>query len=287
MGVSSSYCYSDTSYGVTQNAANNALSWSMGTYLPDASNGYTTVDIHGLTYRYTMMKDPETGSTVWVRNEDAINGGYIFEHKDDWGVGNDGGTIQKYFRFPYVSSNQFGDGSIAVEGEGQIVDPSVTYNYRVKIDEQLQQCYATPLADPACPGFQQALLDLLANMPSPEVGDPFYDEWVQANMSLNDESDEAEQQEQLKEPPEDLENQLGGKNSIDAMVNTVEQDAILAELAKLPTIEPYYIIAIPGGIYEDKFVLEDAKIPDNNRALRNLASDATHKTMIRSQYDRD
>lgn len=256
----------------------------MGTYLPDANNGYTTLDIHGLTYRYTMVKDPSTGSVVYVRNEDAINGGYVFEQRDDWAAGNNGGTIQKYFRLPYINSNRFGDGSISVEGQGQVVNPVVAYNYRLTIDEQLQKCYATPLADPSCPGFAQALLDLLSKMPTPSADDPFYDEWVQANLSLNDEENQKEEEEQ-REPSEDLEKELGSKNSLDDLVNTEEQNSILAALANVPTIVPYYRMELSGGQYQDKYLLKDTELPDNNRALRNLASDAVHNNIVRSQYD--
>jgi len=34
-------------------------------------------------------------------------------------------------------------------------------------------------------------------------------------------------------------------------------------------------------------ILEDAEIPDNRRAMRSLARDETHRSMVRSQYDRN
>lgn len=288
-GVSSSYCYSDITYGVTNNAANNGLAWGMGTILPDAGSPYVTLQIHGLTYRYKMVKDPDTDATVYVRNEDAVNGGYVFEEKDDWN-GIPGGNIQKYFRFPYIDSSRWGDGSIDVEGDGVVEDPSVIYNYRMEVDEQLMRCTLSPLADPTCPGFESALLDYLNNMQDPSPDDPFYDEWVQANMSLNDEEGEQEQQEQVEEPEERLSNfekELGGENSIGDLVNTDQQNRILAELAQAPKIESYYILDIPGGEYKDAVLLEDTTLPDNPRAMRNLASDATHRSIVRSQYDRE
>ena len=82
-----------------------------------------------------------------------------------------------------------------------------------------------------------------------------------------------------------MERQLGAENTLEAIVNTSAQNTILEALAQVPKIEPYYIITIPGGEYQDKLKLEDKTIPDNRRALRNLASDANHKKMVRSQYD--
>lgn len=287
LGASSSFCYSDTTYGVTGNAATAGLSWGMGTILPDASSPYVTLQIHGLTYRYKMVKDPESDAIVYVRNEDAIDGGYVFEQKDDWS-GNPGGNIQKYFRFPYSDSSRWGKGSIDVEGDGVVEDPSVTYNYKMEVDELLYRCSLSPLSDPSCPGFQDALLDYLNNMEDLSPDDPFYNEWIQANMSLNDEEGEQEQKEQVKEPEEKLSNfekELGGENSISDLVDLEKQNRMLATLAQIPKIESYYILDIPGGEYKDVVVLEDTMIPDNPRAMRNLASDANHRKMVRSQYD--
>ena len=107
-------------------------------------------------------------------------------------------------------------------------------------------------------------------------------------MSLNDEEGEQEVEE-TKMPEEKLSNfekELGGENTIEDLVNT-NQQRIFAALAAIPKIEPYYIIDIPGGEYEDALTLEDTSLPDNPRAMRNLASDANHKKMVRSQYDRE
>ena len=118
--------------------------------------------------------------------------------------------------------------------------------------------------------------------------DPFYDEWVQANLSLNDEEGEQEVKE-TKMPEERLSNfekELGGENTIEDLINT-NQQRIFTALAAVPKIEPYYMIDIPGGEYEETLILEDTSLPDNPRAMRNLASDANHRKMVRSQYDRE
>lgn len=286
LALSSSYCYSDISYGVTNNAAIAGLSWGMQQILPDYSAPYVTVQIHGLTYRYKMVKDPETDALVYIRNKNAVDGGYIFEETDDWS-GNPGGTIQKYIRFPYSDATKWGDGSMSVEGEGRIENPLAIYNYKLDVDEQAMLCYGNPLYDSSCPGFQQALLDYLNNMETLSPDDPFYDEWVQANLSLNDEKGNEEVKE-IKEPEEKLskfEKKLGGENSIGDLVNGAEQGRVLAALAQNQKIENYYAVVIPGGEYTDELILEDATLPDNPRAMKSLASDTKHNTMVRSQYD--
>lgn len=280
-----SYSFSDVTYGTTGNAAAGGLSWNMGTLLPDSSPPWVTLQINGLTYRYSMSKDPDADAQVHVRNEDAVNGGYIFEETDVWDKV-PGGTVQKYFRLPYTDASRWGNGEIAVEGDGQVSNPIVTYNYKLDIDDQMMKCAATPLADPSCPGFRQALMDLL-NSTEISVDDPFYDEWVQAQLEKELELEEEEDLEQKENSEDDLEERLGGRNTVDAMVDVKQQEALLASLADVGKIEPYYQVEIQGGEYEETLTLEDTEIPDNRRALRSLASDANHTKMVRSQYDRD
>ena len=280
-----SYSYSDVTYGTTGNAATGGLSWNMGTVLPDSSQPWVTLQINGLTYRYSMTKDPNADAQVHVRNEDAVNGGYVFEETDNWN-GQPSGTVQKYFRLPYTDSSRWGKGEIAVEGDGQVSNPIVTYNYKLDINDQMMKCAATPLADPSCPGFRQALMDLL-NSTEISVDDPFYDEWVQAQLEKELELEEEKDLEQKENSEDDLEERLGGRNTVDAMVDVKQQEALLASLADVGKIEPYYQVEIQGGEYEETLTLEDTEIPDNRRALRSLASDANHTKMVRSQYDRD
>ena len=280
-----SYSYSDVTYGTTGNAATGGLSWNMGTVLPDSSQPWVTLQINGLTYRYSMTKDPNADAQVHVRNEDAVNGGYVFEETDNWN-GQPSGTVQKYFRLPYTDSSRWGNGEIAVEGDGQVSNPIVTYNYKLDINDQMMKCAATPLADPSCPGFRQALMDLL-NSTEISVDDPFYDEWVQAQLEKELELEEEKDLEQKENSEDDLEERLGGRNTVDAMVDVKQQEALLASLADVGKIEPYYQVEIQGGEYEETLTLEDTEIPDNRRALRSLASDANHTKMVRSQYDRD
>lgn len=284
--ASSSYCYSDITYGVTNNVAGNGLSWSMGDYLPDSSSPYVTVEINGLFYQYTMGKNPEDDAKVYVRNKDP-NGGYVFEEVDDWS-GLPGGNIQKYFRFPYTDSSRWGDGEIAVEGNGEVSNARVVYNYRMEADEFKLNCAANPLIDPQCPGYAQALAAYLASLTNPPIDDPFYDEWVQLQLEKNNETpDTEEEMAEVKEEEEEesLEERLGAENNIDSLVDGAQQAQTLAALANVGLVESYYDVTIAGGVYQETVVLVDNTISDNRKALRNLASDANHRKMVRSQYE--
>lgn len=285
--ASFSYCYSDTTYSSTNNAAAEALAWAMKNVLPDSTAPYISVEINGLAYQYTMVKDPEADATVTISNEDAANPGTnIFEETDDWS-GNPGGTVRKYFRFGYIDSSRWGDGEISVEGEGTVTDPFVVYNYKMVVDDSFK-CLS-PLSDPSCPGYSTALAEYLASLAQPpSIGDPYYDEWVQAelNREANRDEEELEQADNSNEVEDDLEEQLGGNNNIDKLVDGAAQQSILANLSLNPKIVPYYEVTIPGGQYEDTLVLPSTSYPDNRRAMRNLASDANHRSMVRSQYER-
>ena len=250
--------------------------------LPDATSPYVTVEVNGITYRYTMTKDPNSDALVHVRNEDAIDGGYVFEETDDWS-GVPGATIQKFFRLPYIDSTRWGDGEIAVEGEGQVSDATVVYNYKLVVDEQGIKCIS-PLSDPTCPGFLAALREHLAGLDSLNPDDPFYDEWVQAQLEKEAELEEEEVSAKEDSNEESLETQLNAKNTIEDL-NDSKQAEMLAQLTQTQTIEPYYTTYIPGGEYNDVITLEDTILPDNPRALRNFANDTNHREMVRSQYD--
>jgi len=285
--ASYSYCYSDTTYATTNNAAQNGLRWALTNILPDFSQPFMTVEINGLNYQYTMVKEKDADATVTLSHDDLANpGDKIFENTDDWSQLH-GGTIRKFFRFGYTNANRWGEGSLEIEGEGSIEDPYVIYNYKMVIDETMQKCFLTPLADPMCPGYDDALSDYIANLEAPTVDDPFYDEWVQANLA--EEAEKPKEEEVIEEAEEEereesLEEQLGGE-SLEAMVDTSEQASILAELAQVPKLNQYYATSLQGGVYEETLKLPTTNYPDNRRALRNLASDANHRTMVRSQYE--
>ena len=285
LAASYSYSYSETIYGVTNNAAGTGLSWSMNDVLPDASAPHITLQVNGLIYRYTAVKDPETGMLVHVRNKDAIDGGYVFEETDDWS-GLPGTTIQKFFSLPYTNSTRWGDGEIAIEGEGSVVDANVVYSYRMDIGQEEINCL-NPMSSPDCPGFLDALRKYLTNLDNLSPDDPFYSEWVQAQLEKETKLEEETAADEENQEEEDLEKELSAENTMDDLIDSGQQAAMLAALTQVPKIETYYTVTIPGGEYQDTVILEDAEIPDNRRAMRSLARDETHRSMVRSQYDRN
>ena len=287
MAASSSYCYSETVtvWGVTPNAAGAGLQWSMGNYLPNASSQYTTVTINGLIYRYTMNKDAAESVIATVRNEDPINGGYVFSETDDWS-GVPGNSITKYFTFGGIDSTRWGTGEIDVQGNGIVTNPKVVYSYKMVVEDAPgYNCAVAPMSDPTCPGFLTALYAYLKVQDDLNPDDPYYDEWVQLQLQEELEKEQlAEIADADAEEEEDLEVQMFGENRMGDLIDTKAQSEMLAALSMVPTIQPYYTINIPGGQYNDTVVLQDSNLPDNRRVLRNLASDATHNKMVQSQY---
>lgn len=254
----------------------------MGDVLPDYSAPHVSLVINGLVYQYTTVKDPESDMLVHVYNEDAVNGGYVFSETDDWS-GQPGNKITKVFRFPNINAEIWGPGGMEVTGDGSLENTSITYTYRMDIGTEEIIC-TTPLADPTCPGFIEALYQYLKDngLLELDADDPFYDEWVQAELEKEVEAEE--EPEVKEEDEEELEVQLSTTGVIEQLVDA-KQEQMLVELSALPTIEPYYEVTIPGGVYEDSLELADSELPDNRRAMRNLASDAKHRSIVRSQYE--
>jgi len=275
----------DTTYGVTNNAVNDGLTWSPVNVLPDFSSPNVSLQVNGVTYYYVMSKDPAADATVYVRNEDAINGGYVFEEVDDWS-GLPGNSILKNFRFDGIPGEQWGDGSITVDGDGTVSDASVIYLYRMDIDETNIIC-TNPLADPNCPGFLDAVYKYVSTIEYVDPEDEFYEYWLEMQEGRQIEN-ENEKVEIVEDEEEDLEKSMQTDPDVGGFIDGFIQQGLLQQLANDPLIQPYYEVDYPEVlVYEDTLQLEDTSLPDNNRALRQLASDAKHYSMVRSQYDRE
>ena len=108
---------------------------------------YAGLEVNGLVYQYTAVKDPESDMIVYVQNEYADGNGYIFRNADDWS-GIPGNTINKSFVFPNLAAELWGPGSIEIEGDGSVEDPSVVYTYKY------DTCY-DPQTNPDCPGYEE------------------------------------------------------------------------------------------------------------------------------------
>ena len=286
MSVFSQYSWADSIYGVTNNAAVNGLNWSMTGVLPDSSAPNVSLQVNGLTYYYVMSKNPEDAAKVYVRNEDPVTGGYIFEEVDDW-TGVPGNSIQKYFRFTPIPSEQWGNGSMEVEGNGTISDPSMIYNYRMDITEPDIICTSGTL-NPICPNFISDLYKYLATLSDLNPSDEYYDEWLELQESQK--SDSQVDGETITETDGGLEESLRTDLSMEGLVDVGQENGRLEQLANVPLLNPYYSTVYNQGLteYPDKHVIQDdTQLPDNNRALRQLATDAKHYKMVRSQYDNE
>lgn len=237
--------------------------------------------INGMIYQYTIEKDPADQAKVHVQNENAIDGGYIVRETDDWS-NLPGNTINKLIRLPDIPMQYFGDGSIELEGKGEIKDPTVVYSYK------MDPCFI-PLSDPSCPGYIQALYDWMKEnglLPDDAtIDDPFFNEFVQAALEqeLVLEEEDAKKEEESEED-EQIE-KLNAGASVEALADPAAQAAMMQAMATIPNFDQYYDVTIQGGIYEEVLVLEDKELPDNARAMRNLAQDTLHRSMVRSQYD--
>lgn len=264
-------------YGTTNNAASGGLNWDMKDVLPVPGG----LVINGMIYRYTIEKEIEANAQVHVQNENALDGGYIVKETDDWS-NLPGSTINKVITIQNIPMEYFGNGSIEVEGEANIVDPSVVYAYK------MDPCFIT-LSDPSCPGYSQALYDWMKEngllSADATVDDPFFNKLVQDAIDQEVNLDEEEfKTEEENEENEEIE-KLNANASIEALADPAAQAAIMQVLATIPNFDQYYAVNIQGGVYEETLVLEDKELPDNVSAMRNLAQDTLHKSMVRSQYD--
>ena len=262
------------SYGTTGNAASTALSWSMSSVLPDIPG----IDINGLLYKYTTVKDPDADMKVHIGNKNADADGYIFRKTDDWS-GVPGNTIVRSFPLSNIPASQWGAGSIDVEGEGSVTDAMVIYNYRI------DECYDEQ-SNPACPGYVKPvpvipvveLYDVLdddAAMSAIEADEFQYDE--DGNVILSEEEEEEETR---------IEMGLTASANALTLFKAQGQDDIIMAINRQTNLSMYYNASINGGVYADAPGLADSEIADNKKAFRNnLAQQLLHEKMVDMQYN--
>ena len=273
------YCYSENIYGNTKNAASNAHRWAMNNLLPSQ----TGLSVEGIFHRYTLTKDPTKDSTVSITNKKIGGDGYIYEYTDNWNK-IPGGTKVTYDPVPSTLGNLFGDGEIKVTGDGSLSDVTILYHYK------FDPCH-TPLTDPSCPDFKDALYQYLLDnnlLDTPNVEDPFYNQWVQIQL---EEQAEAEEQEALEieeaEESEELsvEEILSVAGAAEKIADPMQQLNMMKQIAAVGKLELYYNAVIDGGVYKDNLVIDGGNITDNAKGLRNLTQDSVHRSIVRSQYD--
>lgn len=274
MLVCSSYSYSEQVNETSPNAAAFGLNWVMTNILPQNAG----LTVNGIVYRYTTVKNAEDDMVVYVQNEDAINGGYIFRNADDWS-GLPGNSINKLVPVNTIPLEFWGDGSIEVEGKGSVEGATVLYNY------SYDTCFGVT-TDPSCP-------DYIPPVPViPEIGfyDPLNDQWVQRELEKDweprdeDEEDKDRQKMMSEEEIEDM--------RLEAILGTVNNSLLASESLRKHTslmaqnyIPVSYFEVLPDSKYEETVVLKDASLPDNRLLRRqNLAQQLLHKELVNLQY---
>ena len=253
----------------------------MGDVLPPQAG----LAVNGVLRRYTIQKDPNSDATVYVRNENALGEGYSYESNDVWD-GLPGNTLVRYDPVLPIPREALGDGEIGVDGDGTLSNVTVIYNYKY------DTCY-NPITDPSCPGYLDALYKYLFDnglLNRENIEDPYYNEWVQAQLEREYPLGKEEEEKEIKEEEEpeeelDIEAALSIGGAAEEIADVAQQEAMLKALAALPKLDSYYSVVIQGGTYEETLTLEDSEIPDNMNVLRSLASDQIHNDMVRLQYD--
>jgi hypothetical protein len=230
------------------------------------------VDINGVFYRYTAVKDRPDDFTVSVQNEAAVGGGYIFRETDDWS-GRSGGTIQKFVPVPYSPVGDWGDGSIEQVGVGSVEDPLVLYSYRFdpdRVQQQAQEAY----------DFSQV-----------STYDALNDRNVLAALAPTDpklyESDEDEKEgDDTSEEESRLETALAASENALTIGSQMTQAAMVKAMNIATNMNTYYASNIPGGVYKETTALVDSNIPDNKRGLFAVMGpqQKLHKELVDSQY---
>jgi len=249
---------SDPIYGYSNNAAAGGSSWAMSESVLGVAP-ISGLDISGVLYRYTAVKERPDDFTVTIRNQNAIDGGYIFESTDDWS-GRSGQTITKAVPVAYSPIKYWGDGEIATTGVGSVEDPQVVYTYRF-IEPEVEQ------TAPPIPTLYSALDDPYTQTAAVDR------ERLESDDDLKDKDDEEEK--------EDMEKALA---TGDADLNmAVGQTGMIAAMNPV-TMHNYYAMTIPGGVYKETVILHGGEIKDNRKAFRSMANDRLHTEMVEEQW---
>jgi len=268
------YSYSSYNYGSTNNAIpNTGLTWDMNDVLPNEHN----LSVNGVFYTYKPIKNEQDPMLVHVQNKNP-NGGYTFRNTDNW-TGKLGGIpIVKTIALEYMPKEVWGDGSIEVEGVGSVTDARVVYSYRYE-----DGC-KNPLDNPTCPGYTDAVKDLIQEPPTTTIYNALEDDSISQKKSEVDYEEEEQEQEDVKEDS-DLERAMAISEEALELGNNVIQNQLLKVMNNSVQMNNYYMKALDGGTYRETVVLKDSKLPDNKyQAILNLSEDIKHNKMVNLQY---
>ncbi len=263
-------------FGYTPNVAISGLEWTMTpTYL--GANGIGGMDVSGVTYKYTPIKNKEDDYVVTLEN-DKVGGGYVFQDVQDWSQREGGIEVRRTIALPYTPIAIFGDGRLKQEGTGSIEGADVRYIYR------FDPCF-DPQSNPSCPGYKKPPPPKLPDIPD---YDALQDESVAIAQAETDrkllDDEQAEKEEDEEEDEESLEFMLADVENAITMANEIAQSVILQQLNNVTNLTNYYVSTIPDNYYPDAVALQGGTIVDNRRALRSLSQDARMNEMIEEQY---
>lgn len=243
--------------------------------------------VGGIVYRYGVEKNIEDDFKVTIGNEDKVNGGTLFSYTDDWS-GKPGNTILKQYALGDIVIDRIGDGSITTEGDGTVIEPEVRYSYTY------DTCF-DPLADPECPGYEEAYLKYLLDNDLIDLDGPDYDPEEDIAIGLNNETevDEEEieenetEEDEEEETEEDIEKLLSIAEEKNVLAEGVAQQAMLQALSRVEKLNTYVVRDIQGGEYVETVQIQDKKISDNRSVARRmgLAQDKVHEEIVASQYE--
>lgn len=240
------------------------------------------MEINGVLYRYTTVKDPNDPFKVTLSNEDT-NGGYIFRETDDWS-GLPGNTINKYIPVELSPIARWGDGAITSEGQGEVQDPTVVYTFRV------DECF-NPEVTPGCPGYidpsvyslSQTDLDIYNAMDDQAVKDAMTA--TDPDLYEEEEKDESIAADEEKATKDDFEKGFAASQNALTLANAISQEAIVSAMNASVNMSTYYAARIDGRAYQETQRLADSQLPDNGNGLRNgLAQQLLHDQMVDMQY---
>ena len=272
-GLSYSFDYT---YGYTGNAAFWGNSWDMssGVLGVNAANG---MDILGVIYQYTAVKDKADDFIVTVGNED-LDGNYLWEDTEVWS-NKYGMRIRKVVTLPYLPIAKFGKGKIATTGTGTVEDANVIYMYR------FDACF-DPQSDPSCAGYVKPM----PKVPEIIIYDALEDDNVkdatkETDRDLIEESEEETNEGEEKEEDDmRLEMALASSTNALTIANAVTQGSVVRAMNTATNITNYYVADISGGAYNDATPLEGGTIVDNKNAFKSLSQDNLMNEMIGEQY---
>jgi len=265
--------HSEYLYGISGNMAGTGHTWGMNIG-PSNTRG---LRINGVYYQYTPVKNTEDDMVVYVRNK-KIGGGYIFESSDDWSGLPGGIPITRGFLVDNSPIELWGDGSIDVEGTGSVKDANVIYSYKYNND-----CL-TPMSDPSCPGYTDAVLSMMNNT-TVESYDSLSDKNITDVLDEKIDLEEDTDEEEVDEDKDMLENILSSVDDSVLTANVISQNLLMYSLTRSSNMNPYYIKKLEGGTYKETVVLDGGNLPDNKKGARaGLAQQLLHTKMVGMQY---